>query len=273
MFSRLLLAASVVLLVVTGAQAQQRRGGAKPQMSPFAAQGTVQAVKFGAIQMLTNTNQTWIVFVDQKSKISVTGTAEADFLRPGLFVQFSVELDKRGKAQAPVSKLTIFTPTEQAQIGIWPVGSVPVPGAADNPFGAGAANPQPRSKGPVAGEYAVHGRITSVRKDKYTVYAGRGAVQIELADIPQINVDFADYSVVQKGDAITVSRGQFPQGMMGRAKASELSIVLSDPLTGPRKKKPVRTKPPEQPEGPEGPDDKPEKPDEKNPKPSGVQPE
>ena len=61
MLSRLLLAASVVLLVVTGAEAQ--RGGAKPQMSRFAAQGTVQAITRGAIQMLTNTNQTWIVFL------------------------------------------------------------------------------------------------------------------------------------------------------------------------------------------------------------------
>ena len=84
MLFRLLLAAFVALVVVAEAEAQPR--GAKPKMARFAAQGAVQAVGPGAIQILTNTNQTWIVFVDPKAKISVTGTAEADFLRPGLFL-------------------------------------------------------------------------------------------------------------------------------------------------------------------------------------------
>ena len=261
MLPRLLLAAFVGLIVVAEAEAQ--RQGPKPKMARFAAQGVVQAVRPGAIQLLTNTNQTWIVFVDPKAKISVTGTAEADFLKPGLFVQFSVELDKRGKAQAPVGELTIFTPSEQAQIGIWPVDSVPEDEDEDdaqNRFGAGAANPRPRpkrSKGTVAGRYAVNGRITGIRKGAYTVFAGRGSVQIELTDKPQIKVDFADYTVAKKGDAITVSRGQRPQGVMGRAKATALEIVLSEPLTGPRKKKPVRAKPSVDPKKPA--DDKPEK--------------
>ena len=265
MLFRLLLAAFVALVVVAEAEAQPR--GAKPKMARFAAQGAVQAVGPGAIQILTNTNQTWIVFVDPKAKISVTGTAEADFLRPGLFLQFSVELDKRGKARAPVGELTIFTPSEQAQIGIWPVDSVPENGEdAQNRFGAGAANQRPqskRSKGTVAGQYAVHGRITGIRKGAYTVFAGRGTVQIELTDEPQIKVDFADYTVAKKGDAITVSRGQRPENMMGRAKATALEIVLSEPLTGPRKKKPARAKPPvdkKKPVDPKKPeDDKPEK--------------
>ncbi len=248
MLLRLLLAASVTLVV---AEAEAQRRGPKPKMARFAAQGAVQAVRPGAIQLLTNTNQTWIVFVDPKAKISVTGTAEPDFLKPGMFVQFSVELDKRGKARSPVGELTIFTPSEAAQIGIWPVDAVPEEGEdAQNGFGADAANPQPRSKrskGTLAGQYAVNGRITGIRKGAYTVSFGRGTVQIKLTDEPQIKVDFADYSVAKKGDAITVTRGQRPPNMMGRAKATALEIVLSEPLTGPRKKKLARAKPAEEP--------------------------
>ena len=85
---------------------------------------------------------------------------------------------------------------------------------------------------------------------------GRGTVQIELTDEPRIKVDFADYTVAKKGDAITVSRGQRPPAMMGRAKATALEIVLSEPLTGPRKKKPVRAKSSVDPKKPE--DDKPQ---------------
>ena len=259
MSPRALLALCVVLGFVAPADAQGfRRPGDRraPEipMDPFAAEGTIQAVMPPRIHMLTNSNQNWMIWVDPKAKVQVTGTAEADFLKAGMFIRFSVELDKRGKAQDKVSQLTIFAPSEESPVGIWPEGAGPLVGPAEDNLGGGFGGfggdeGQAKGRGvgsgkaSLAGLYSIAGQLRGVRKGKLTVYAGRGMVQIELADKPSINVDFADYSVAKKGDKISVTRGKMPRGGMGLAQANELKIEVAQPLSSGRKK-PVRTKPP-----------------------------
>ncbi len=206
-------------------------------MEPFAADGTVQAVGPGRIQMLTNSNQNWMIFIDPKATVHVMGTAKADFLRVGMFIRFSVALDKRGKAQGKVGDLMIFTPTPQNFVGAWPEA-------------AGAGPPDPAGDGGEAGDrppvqssnYTIAGQIRGSRRGKITVNYGQGMVDIELDENPSIKVDFADYTVARQGNKISVKRGKMYPGRPGMAQATELTIMLSDPLTlnPPKPKRPAR---------------------------------
>ncbi|HUT12090.1 MAG TPA: hypothetical protein VMY42_16430 [Thermoguttaceae bacterium] len=249
MSTRALCTVCVVLGLLTAAQAQPGRFP-QPQTEPFAADGVVQAIAQGKIQILTNSNQNWLIFLDQKTVIHVTGTAELDFLRPGLFVRFSTALDKRGNAQGQVGELTIFTPSPEQFPGIWPEGGMggnpenPAEGgAAGGGFGSGFGNSGGGLGAANAAVYTIAGQIQGFRKDQMTVNYGRGSVQVELAENVSIKVDFADYSVAKKGDRISIKKGKMFPGRMGFAQAAELTIELSDPLTF-GTKKPVRPTPP-----------------------------
>lgn len=251
MFSRVLLAGCVVVGLLAPAHAQRRFPGRdiKPELEPFAADGTIEAIGRGQIQILTNTEQRWMIFVDPKAVMSVTGTAKADFIRRGLFVQFKAEVDKRGKVKNKIDKLTIFMPSKDLGLGVWPEGAAPavVEGPGDNGggFGAGdnAGNPPPTSF------YTIHGRIAGGQKGKHTVDYGRGTVQIELAENPEIQVDVAGcpanstwFTVARKGDKISITKGKMFPGRMGIAQAGEFAVTLSEPLTFEKKKRPVRPK-------------------------------
>ena len=232
--------------------------GVRPKLEPFAAEGTVQAVMPRGIQMLTDSTQNWMVIIDPKTVIHVTGTAEADFLRAGIFIRFTAEVDKRGSAKEKLEQLTIFTPSQQNFPGIWPEGQGPAddkPAEGQRRFGTGiggvppvgranaAPNGRAAGKAPTSGVYSIAGRITRCRKDRLTVNAGRAAVRVQLAEDPKIDVDFADYSVAKPGDRISVTKGKMFAGRIGLAQAQELTIKLSKPLSL-AKKKPIRPKPP-----------------------------
>ena len=249
-----LLVACVVTGLLSPADAQGiRRGrdvrtrkGVKPKLVPFVAEGTVRAVMPGRVQMLTDSTQNWVILLDPKTVIHVTGTAEIDFLRVGMFIRFTAEVDKRGLVKEKLKRLTIFTPSQQDPPGIWPEGKGPAddkPAEGEPRFGRGIGGGQAAGKAPTSEVYTIAGRITGFRKGRLTVNTGRASVQVELAESAKIDVDFADYTVAKPGDRISVTRGKMFPGRIGLGQAVEMSIKLSKPLSL-AKKKPVRRKPP-----------------------------
>jgi len=274
MLSRALFAVCICVGLVPPAHGQGVRPGrnvpaanaVRPELEPFTAEGTIQAVARGRIQMSTDSAQNWMLMVDPKAVVHVTGAAEPDFLRNGLSVRFTAELDKGGVAKEKIQQLTIFTPSPENPPGVWPEGEGPAAGKApegelrggidadDGPAirkapeggrrrGSGADNGRAAGKALASGVYTVAGRITSFRKGKLTVNAGRSTVRADVADDAKIDVDLADYSVAKQGDKISVTKGATFAGRVGLAQAQELTIKLSEPLALP-KKKPVRQKQP-----------------------------
>ena len=232
----------VVLAPVTAAGAQ--RGRPQPKPERVEADGTVEGVVApGVLKILTSTNQTWFFKLSRETEIHVTGTAEVDYLRPGLFIEFTADLDRRGRSPNKLSELAIFTPTMQKFPGIFPAGGFGGPDAAPAQP-APAAKRDPNATTP----YKVLGRITSLKNKALTVNAGRGVVRVELADEVKIAVDVADLSVVQKGDKIKADGTSARQGF---AQARTISIELSAPLAAPKKKVPRKAG--ERPEKPEKP--------------------
>jgi len=226
-----------------------------PQTEPFAATGIVQRVLPGRVQILTNTNQTWIVLIDPKAVVHVQGTAKADYLRPGQYVRFMAAVDKKGRVVDKLASLTLFTPRAPTELGIWPEGTAGEQQAGQpQQFGAGAAPSNPAAGD--AQRYMVAGRIASLRRGTMAVNTGRVLIQAELAEDPKIEVDVANYLLAKPGDKISVTKGRMPAGLMalppgriGTAQATELTIELTQPLTT-QPAKPAR--PPRQPP-PEGP--------------------
>ncbi len=214
--------------VLSGLTISAHAQNAKPETEPFAATGTIEAIAQGKVQILTNTDQQWLVEIVPQADIKVTGTAKVDFLRPGMFVKLTADFDKRGKAAEPVGRLILFTPSQQEMIGAWPEGAAPSDDAE-----APAANNR-RDQG--AGRYTIHGRLTGNRKGKWTVNAGAVTVEFKLAEEPTIDVEIADYSFAKKGDKISIKRGKMFAGRMGLAQASKLEIELAEPLTLAKKK-------------------------------------
>jgi len=253
----LLFVVAGLLLDVVGAEAQNFRrpaGREKPKTEPFSGDGSVVALAAGRVQMHTIADQNWMIWIAPEAVIHVIGTAEPDFLRTGMCIRFTANIDKNGKANAPVEQLTLFTPTPNAPIGVWPEGMSPSDEGYQDPNGAmggmqggmgngmqggGLAKNQPA---PQFARYTVAGRITRARSGKFTVNCGRGLVEIQLAEQPEIKIDIVDYSVVKPNDRISVTKGKMFPGQMGIAQAQELTFELSEPLTL-GKKKPVRTIP------------------------------
>lgn len=214
----------------------------------------------GVIAVVDDNNQQWRVAVPVGAKISVTGTATADFLRSGLFVEFQAELNDRGEIQGKIGELTIVTPSKERPIGLFPAGTAA--GGGQDGFGAGMGKGEKapgartgKKRGVAAGAYRIVGRLTVGRGGKLSVQTGRGTARFELTEEPKINVDLADYTVAAKGDKVSI-KGVMMQNRPGLARANKVEIELAEPLTGAKKKRPPKPgpkPPPRHPERDEGP--------------------
>ncbi len=237
-----------------------------PKLDKFEADGTLVGMVRGRIMLQTITNQRWWIHFKPDTVVYVRGKAEADFLRPGLCIQFDAEIDRRGRSQEKITHLTITTPSVSHPMGCWPEGTLmpgmgPAAGGGAAGFGAGNVAPAKpaRTKPPATQRYTVHGQISKLKNGKMTIVAPGGTkVEAELGENVDIDVAIADVSVARAGDRVTVKGGMPKQmamlrpGMIGNAQANAVEIELQKPLTGPRKKpirKPLPKKPAEKPAG------------------------
>ncbi|MGD0654328.1 MAG: hypothetical protein ABSA16_08305 [Thermoguttaceae bacterium] len=196
--------------------AQQRQQQLQQQqqqqaMTMLDVSGTIEALATGRIQMRTDSNERWIIVLNQQTKVQVAGEVGADFLRPGLFVQLKADVDKRGVAADKIEQLTIVTPSQEKPSGLE----------------GGRAS--------ATGPSNVQGRVVSFKKNKLQIKIDKATVLCELSDNPKILVDLADYSMARKGDRIKV-QGMKTTGTNGMLQAAQVKIELAEPL-GEKKKK------------------------------------
>jgi hypothetical protein len=212
-----------VVLGVSRADAQQPRR-AKPER--IHAEGTIEAVAPGMIRIATAGGAFWMIRIPAKAKIKVTGTAEPGFLRPGLLVRFDALIDRRGRVQQPIDKLSVVSQTPDLVLNVFPKQDF---GDPDQPA------PEAKTRRGGAGAYEVVGVLTGIRKGTYLVRAGQTLLKVKLADEVRIDVSIADYGYASKGDKISCRGVQIGPNA---AVAKRVTIELSKPLTGPQKKHP-----------------------------------
>ena len=249
--SRVSLAAVVLLCLPAWLQAQV----------PTEIEGVIESVMRGGM-IVTDKADTfpWRIVVAPNAQVLVTGTATVDYLRPGQWVEFDVELDDQGAIKDKVEELTIITRSTEKPIGVFPAGAATDDGQGE--FGANQGddfggmgwgeNETPPAKkarasrknsvkGPLtAGAYHIVGQLAGGRGGKFSVRAGRKPLPFDLAEQATIKIAMNDASVVARGDKVSI-RGMKAPGQTRAALAGEVTIELAEPLVG--KKKRVLAKP------------------------------
>ena len=247
MFSRLLFAAVLMISPPALTQAQPAHGqpGRQPQLpqlqftEPTDIQGVIEAVMPGGIMVIAASSQPWRVAVPPGTEVKVTGTAKADYLQPGMVVEFKAELDQRGMLKDKVGELTLVTASAEKPLGLF----LATEDAGGGNFSgiAGAAGSKAAKRGTsAAGMYHITGRLAVGRGGKFSVQTGRSALQMELTAEATIKVAWADYLVAAKGDKVSIT-GMKTAGPAGLAQAQKVNIELAEPLAGATKKKPAKS--------------------------------
>jgi hypothetical protein len=270
----LVVAGSFSLLFASSASAQvyNRNQAMKQQQQQQRSQriktgGTFVSGNTSQIQITTNTNQSIAVTLGPKTEVSVSGTAEQDYLKSGVIVEFVAEVAKGGAVAEKISHLVVVSPSTDRPAGLYPpestvlgkkiekeekaVGGRPKAGAdagiADAPvkpaknradsqggdtFGGKPAKTQKTPQFPAS--YAVRGTIKLSKNGAITVSTGRVTVKAELASDATIDVDMSDLKAVQRDDRVTVS-GYTTQAQPNFVLAESIKIELANPLTGTKK--------------------------------------
>lgn len=201
-----------------------------PQNSlSFEDKGTLEAIQGDAMQMRDSKSEPWLLRIGADTTVTVEGEAERDCLRPGLFVQFTGKIDKKGHLEEPLSEIEITSAQAKASLGLFP------------PDDVDGLKPV---RALTAGSYLIKGKLATFRDDELLVIAGRhkitGAVS---ADELKVRLNLDDTSLAQSGDEVKVKawyydtgRPNLNLGRRGTAMAEEITITLAKPLEATGKK-------------------------------------
>jgi hypothetical protein len=155
----------------------------------------------------------FVVAVDPaNTKVTVSGTADAKVLKPGMFVRFSGRVDKERKVIGELGEVEVFTPAADFK----PTFDVKLPApkfATDEPAPETLAF---EAEGPIAALKA--GELTAAFFDNQKV-------KVKLAKEAKVRFTTADYSQARSGDVIRVRGKLFRPGQV---LADSVTISLAE---------------------------------------------
>jgi hypothetical protein len=197
--------------------------------------GTVEGISGSSLHVMSSKSEPWLIqVVSGQSKVTIEGTAEPSYLRAGVNIRFTADIDAKGAVQGEISELEIYSPQGKSDAGLF------VPGAGDQG--------KPVAK-LTAGNYEVKGRIGSLKDNQITVIAGGKKLSATLAESPAIKVSSSDLSFAQKGDSVKVkawytdsSKPDANRNKPGAGVAQEITVTMAEPLVGKKKAKPAKGK-------------------------------
>ncbi len=232
-----LLSGFVVLAIGMPAAAQNQG----PE--PYEGKGNIGEVGFEGIQFNDAEGQTVLVGIERnKTKVTVTGTAEPGFLGPGLIVRFSAAMTNKGLVEEKIKELQVVETSELVKVGAQP------------DLAPGEDLKEAEKKGPVT--WIVIGPIRSFKNNQLQVNAGGKAIKAELADDCKITVDVGNFLIAREGDEISVEGKLYQKGQRvgdvttpSQVLADKVEITLTKPLTAPSKKKGAKPKTPKKKRG------------------------
>jgi hypothetical protein len=246
----------------------------KQQREPGRWMGKLKGIgPGGVLQVESDKGEQWLVALDRRpQEVSFQGSATPAFLRPGMLVQFTAMIDKKGEAQEPLGEIKVISQRMGIQLGLQAGGNL----------GAGLFNSDDDSdkkKKKVRSDtssYLVTGTLRSINNGKMYIAAG-ATIKAEVADNCRVNFDIADFSLARAGDSVEIHGWRYPN-QANQLYASRLTIIADKVLDPEEKKRRPGTKneekkPDEEKAGDKKPDDK--KPDDKKPddKKAGVEKE
>ncbi len=216
----------VIVLAVstpTWAEPADTQFPAPPNSLSFEDTGTLEGFQDGYLQIRDSKTDLWILKVAPETKILVEGEAETDYLHPGLSIQFTGELDKKGMLAKAIDAIEIVHAPGKQALGLFAAGD-------DDPDARPVRNPTP-------GSYRIRGKLAAFRNGALTVAIGSRRLAGTLADKVAIKIACDDPSIAQVGDAVKVKAWYYGDSKpipalnrAGRALAEEITITLAKPL-------------------------------------------
>ncbi len=196
----------------------------EPPRLRFEDKGTLEVVHSDVMQIRDSKSEAWLLSIGRDTKITVEGMAERECLRPGVFVKFTAEIDKKGSLKKPLAEIEITSAPGRGSLGLFP---------ADD-----KADPKPL-KALAAGSYVIKGKLASLKDGDLLVMAGRHKISGEVSkDELAVKLTTDDVSLAQAGDEVKVSAYYFdasrPNQTLarpGKAVAEEITITLAKPLS------------------------------------------
>lgn len=243
----LLVAASALLLSPSFVMAQyERRQQPEVQREGLQCAGTVKQVGRGVIGVVTDAGDQWVFQLEARPQdLSFTGSADATFVKPGMWIRFTTHLTRRGDAKEPIDSAEIYTPREGYGVGVYregvgETGGGEGGGALFAPAGEEKPKPKAKAEPKIRDEdvlYTVGGQVSKIsRLGELTINAGGTSVKAKLTEDARISVSVADLTFLQPGDKIEL-QGWHPAGTKGQGVATQVTASAAQPLTDTSKKK------------------------------------
>jgi hypothetical protein len=235
---RFYLLLGVLFVGVSDTEAQmrypQRPGGQAfmPRAELFRVTGTLKNKMPGILLITTERQQELRIGVNLRTRVAFTGEARPAFLRPGMCVAFQALVDSKGTVTEKVDQLSIFTPSQDKPLGLYPEGG-------DSKTERPKKNVK-KTKEPIS--CIVRGRLVNFNPHDghFQVNALRGNVQGELGEDAKIAVEITDasfFSFLAEGDKVAAEVQMLP-GMPLRSLALVLKIEASKTLGEAENKEP-----------------------------------
>ncbi len=215
------LVAALGIIAAASPAVAQKKEKPKIEWEDWQGEGTVVGVRGSALGMLLRGEQ-WVGMVAPIAKVSVTGTANKDVLRPGMVVRLNAEFDRKSNTTVePVKELEIASPRPGERTGI----------ISDDETGGKKGLPPPTLK------LQIFDVINAVKDNTLTFKR----YKVELAPDVAIKVDVTDASVLSQGDEVTKVKGKRIKGTKGQLVIGELEAKLMKPLSAPKRRMPQST--------------------------------
>jgi hypothetical protein len=219
---RLLLVVGVLTWLAAPALAQMWRPQPRMPEVQVSKTGTIDSVSLPMVQVTTDDNQNWVLTVNAKTKVKITGKGNASSLAPGQTVSFSATVSGK-KITEKISKIAVITPADQMPMAMG-VGMAPNPGPEPK---------QPKSKlgknpggdaGDSGGPTEITGEVVKAMKNRVSLKVNGKKQTIELADDVEVTFDLdgpAALGSVSPGAKIEFKgkgQGNFPRAVVDDVK-------------------------------------------------------
>ena len=202
---------------------------AQVKKAQLRTKGIITAIGRGVLQVKTADGGQWVIKApDNPQQMTVSGSAEPNWLSPGMFVKFTAVFNNKGVGQQPIRQLQVFTPGEKDQLGAFPAAGA----NAGNLFGADAEKKQKPQE--VTANFNVSGQLRGYRDGVMLVAAGRAVLRVPVAEKCSISVVVKGVPLMQIGDTVTID-AWYPanQKALGRAVANSLEVTAKQPFARP----------------------------------------
>lgn len=235
MRAQLLLAAGVLglAMVPAGARAQDEFQAPANSLA-LEDTGTLDRMQGNFVWFRDSKNEPWRLQVVPQTTVSIEGEADADYLRPGLTVALTGEVNENSTLVEPIKEIEVIIGKGRPSLGLF------------SPEVDGDAKPL---RNPEAGKYRIRGRIASIKQGELLIVAGRLKINGKTSEKLKVKLTLDDASAAQFGDTMKVKAWYYDQGkpkptlnLPGQALAEEVNITLSKPpSTGKRPRASSRT--------------------------------